>query len=912
MQGCNTSFPLISEWYYARSPFLDQELWLDILGSLYELDGIAFHLALCRADLDATWPMVVGILPDYPKPAAVHSQVKKASSQVGNSNRDHESHKEVREDDGNPPGIKEHYVIQSTADSLFKPGLEHSVEKWIGVWRRRKNSLLQMSSLLKLSPFMERDAPHSINEKPVEGQRAKVEKEQPDNVSSTKELEPLLPEHCLCRKTTRPPQGTTEVVSQCKQKDLGILMWELGALQQKMSQQQEESTHTRQALSEENWALKEDLAKLETQHREKMEEQEKQQQELAKAIGALREAEHKIANLSGDCQEAWAKKDAAERSLEEAERLLSSQEVERRKHLADIEAQELRSQLLTSRCQGLQEKLKACEESLKKWEAQAVALQSPHGHLETTEEHLQEVTCRLAEREEHSSVLEKELLREKLGRSLGEIETLEREKERLMETLVSQKQSLVFSKLEIKDLQKELSASQELVVTLQSSLKEQEKALRKREEVAQSLQGHLNNQLAELQKALGKNTRLKGELEEMAHKNSEMEAQDSEKQVRWERNLHELSSRLGTLEKEVAKLQGEKQNLQGALRQALEEKEALEKQVQSTAASMETRTQEATLLRNELEELTVTSQTLQKVLKEKNETMVSDLKQECLKFRNQVEQLELEKMQTINIAEMLSAELKQCWELPTEDVTQQKASLAPLITELHLTSETRSKEVKGLANERSVIERNSHGLAKSPQAEKGVLQVDVLQGWETAVKEDTSTKCKMEIHGKHLTSHLDEMRDGVQKAKQMLVAKEKETKYLTQQLSWSQQDKHQVQQLLKKMQQELQEKEKKYQGELSEKGELICSLKGRLVELLREKDVLWQKTEGITSSTACSAPQISGTCARCKKDFRLTSRRYQCRLCHSTVCHACSVSSGHRERCCLLCYQKKNDQGTGP
>ncbi|KAH0621262.1 hypothetical protein JD844_022358 [Phrynosoma platyrhinos] len=47
-----------SEWYYARSPFLNRKLWLDILGSLYELDGIIFHLALCRADLDAAWPMV--------------------------------------------------------------------------------------------------------------------------------------------------------------------------------------------------------------------------------------------------------------------------------------------------------------------------------------------------------------------------------------------------------------------------------------------------------------------------------------------------------------------------------------------------------------------------------------------------------------------------------------------------------------------------------------------------------------------------------------------------------------------------------------------------------------------------------------------------------------------------------------
>ncbi|XP_015265511.1 PREDICTED: RUN and FYVE domain-containing protein 4 [Gekko japonicus] len=912
LQLCFLEPKVTSEWYYARSPFLDQELWLDILGSLYELDAIAFHLALCRADLDATWPVVLRILPQDPKETAAHSQVEKATSQAGNSNRDCKSHQGANEDCRNPSEIKDHCVIQSTAPSLLRPGLENSMEKWIGVWRSRKNSLLQMSSLIKRSPFMERDAQGSasIKKKLVEVQgansdlQAQVETEHPSNVFSTQELGPLLPGLCPYRKPERSHQGPTEGVSQWKQQDLGVLMWELGALQQKMSQQQRESTSIRQALSEENRALKEELAKQE----EKMEGKEKQQQELTKAIGALREAERKIANLSSECREAWDKKVAAEKSLEEAHQRLSSQEVERRKHLADIEAQELRRRQLTSRCQGLQEKLKMCEESLKKWEAQAVALQNQHGHLETAEEQPEELTCRLAEKEEQSAMLEKGLLREKLGRSLGEIEALEREKETLIETLVSQEQSLVFSKLEIQDLRKELSASQELLVTLQNSLMEQEKDLRNRDVIAENLQGNLNDQLAELQKALEKNTALKEELEEMVSKNSQLEGQVVEQQVRWEKNFHELRSQLGTLEKKANKLEEEKQNLQATLQRALEEKEALEKQVQSTTATMETRTHEATQLRNALEKLTATSQILQKALQENNEIVVSDLKQECLKLGNQVKELELDQMKATNIAEMLSIELEQCWELPTEDVAQQKA-LASTITVLDLAYETRGEEVKALANERSITERNGRGMAESQQAEKAA-QMDVLQNWGKAIMKDTSTKPRMEIHGKCLTSHLDKMVDGVQKAKQMLVVKEKEMMCLKQQLSWSQQDKQKERLLLKEIQQELQEKENKYQKKLSEQEELICSLKGRLVELLREKDALWQKTEGLTSSMAGSAPQISGVCAHCKKDFRLTSRRYQCRLCRSTVCHACSVSSGHREHCCLPCYQERNSQGT--
>lgn len=56
-EGCMSPFCGCSEWYYARSPFLSPQRRAEILGSLYELDGVTFHLALHRADLDIAWPM---------------------------------------------------------------------------------------------------------------------------------------------------------------------------------------------------------------------------------------------------------------------------------------------------------------------------------------------------------------------------------------------------------------------------------------------------------------------------------------------------------------------------------------------------------------------------------------------------------------------------------------------------------------------------------------------------------------------------------------------------------------------------------------------------------------------------------------------------------------------------------------
>lgn len=55
IEGC--MFCGYSEWYYARSPFLSSKRRAEILGSLYELDCVTFHLALYRSDLDTAWPM---------------------------------------------------------------------------------------------------------------------------------------------------------------------------------------------------------------------------------------------------------------------------------------------------------------------------------------------------------------------------------------------------------------------------------------------------------------------------------------------------------------------------------------------------------------------------------------------------------------------------------------------------------------------------------------------------------------------------------------------------------------------------------------------------------------------------------------------------------------------------------------
>ncbi|XP_063198532.1 RUN and FYVE domain-containing protein 4 isoform X2 [Chroicocephalus ridibundus] len=114
-------------------------------------------------------------------------------------------------------------------------------------------------------------------------------------------------------------------------------------------------------------------------------------------------------------------------------------------------------------------------------------------------------------------------------------------------------------------------------------------------------------------------------------------------------------------------------------------------------------------------------------------------------------------------------------------------------------------------------------------------------------------------------------------SRQQLLAQRQEVAQLQEQLSRARQDGERWASALQRAQREALEREATRGAEQARQQELIRDMKGRLLELLREKDALWQKTEGIDTPMPSPAPHDTGFCARCHKDFRLLSRRYNCR-----------------------------------
>ncbi|XP_071603854.1 RUN and FYVE domain-containing protein 4 isoform X2 [Heliangelus exortis] len=156
----------------------------------------------------------------------------------------------------------------------------------------------------------------------------------------------------------------------------------------------------------------------------------------------------------------------------------------------------------------------------------------------------------------------------------------------------------------------------------------------------------------------------------------------------------------------------------------------------------------------------------------------------------------------------------------------------------------------------------------------------------------------------HLATLVTTAREEARQSRQQLQAQQQEMARLQEQLSRAQQDGERWASALQRAQREALEREATHGAEQARQQELIRDMKGRLLELLREKDALWQKTEGIDTPVPSPAPRDAGLCTRCHKDFRLLSRRYHCRMCQGKVCHACSVDVGKQGRCCLLCYQQ--------
>ncbi|XP_004376359.2 RUN and FYVE domain-containing protein 4 isoform X2 [Trichechus manatus latirostris] len=192
------------------------------------------------------------------------------------------------------------------------------------------------------------------------------------------------------------------------------------------------------------------------------------------------------------------------------------------------------------------------------------------------------------------------------------------------------------------------------------------------------------------------------------------------------------------------------------------------------------------------------------------------------------------------------------------------------------------------------LEKGEDSTTEKPQKRTGATSVAGREAQAEASLQDVV---------KSLRHQLRKAKEQGQHQKQLLMEQDRELKALQKQLSRCQEESAQLQAELARKQQEAERRDAMYQEELGGQRDLVQAMKRRVLELIQEKDNLWQKVQHLSSV----APEC---CVSCSKIFGRLSRRYPCRLCGGLVCHACSTDYNKRERCCPLCSRREDSQVT--
>uniref|UniRef100_A0A672I456 FYVE and coiled-coil domain-containing protein 1 n=1 Tax=Salarias fasciatus TaxID=181472 RepID=A0A672I456_SALFA len=107
----------------------------------------------------------------------------------------------------------------------------------------------------------------------------------------------------------------------------------------------------------------------------------------------------------------------------------------------------------------------------------------------------------------------------------------------------------------------------------------------------------------------------------------------------------------------------------------------------------------------------------------------------------------------------------------------------------------------------------------------------------------------------------------------------------------------------------------KMTAEIDDLNRTKTNLEERLIELIKDKDALWQKSDALEFEQKLRAEERwwlvdkeATNCLDCQSQFTWLLRRHHCRLCGRIFCYYCSNNfvmtkqSGKKERCCKDCY----------
>ncbi|CAN9500494.1 unnamed protein product [Ophioblennius macclurei] len=557
---------------------------------------------------------------------------------------------------------------------------------------------------------------------------------------------------------------------------------------------------------------------------------------------------------------------------------------------------ELEKNLVVSRKNesNLQEELKAKEHLLEKKEKDLVELESKIKTLEVKEKELEAARADM----ETTCARQTEMI---------ELVTSEKkavEKTQLERSSVQAKESQEMSrKLTVAEGQLEVTLNQ--VSKLQEEVLDLRVHLKSSDEVKVKAQAQLEVTEAQRDELRTLTEQLKSQVEALnkKHVNELMECKKNEEAITDQRDREvaahaELSISAAALREELSTLKATNERLvvennetRDGLHRANTEMAELGMTICKLTAEKEESTEQWTGKAAEIEEL------MKEVERREEATRELQVENERLK----------EELAQKNTLPGTVTELQKQLEKTKNQIQTIKDSSREEIEGLRfqMSSENMSNEVllKGLNEQLAKVKAELEVERKNASSLRG--KVSDLETANEQYLQLTGEKdahiTKTEAIVRHSDSEIQQLRDALTKSEEEHSMVKDLCENLGQKLSVTEADKNS--QLIKMT------------AEIDDLNRTKTNLEERLIELIKDKDALWQKSDALEFEQKLRAEERwwlvdkeATHCLDCQSQFTWMLRRHHCRLCGRIFCYYCSNNfvmtkqSGKKERCCKDCY----------
>uniref|UniRef100_A0A8C6M9V3 FYVE and coiled-coil domain autophagy adaptor 1 n=1 Tax=Nothobranchius furzeri TaxID=105023 RepID=A0A8C6M9V3_NOTFU len=501
-------------------------------------------------------------------------------------------------------------------------------------------------------------------------------------------------------------------------------------------------------------------------------------------------------------------------------------------------------------------------------------------------------------------------------------------------------------------VEKNLTASQKSQSELLEKLRETEEKLRAQTEIC----GHLQGRADELENRTREIYYEKGAAE-LNEKTSSLESKEAPSKLVMAEAQLELNLR------EVTRLREEVMELRAQLLAGNQEKMKLQALQEVTAASREDLRMLVDQLKAQVEELN--RKHVDDILRsqEREEALIRErdgeararagLTAEVMSCREEAERLKMsydavrvengESREALHRANTETAELGVHVCMLTAEKEEARLRWEDLSTRLQELEEEATQEAERLNACVEQLRQENQELRCQLQTEEDLLalkrrlQVELSKAQQEVETLRTTSQEGIQVLQLHPSSQtashdnqlqvrpeccqqIEEKNIQMAKSANLILQKEDELIHLKENLSRSEESLAAAQQACKEMAENLrrvtQDKQSfdlRTAAELDDLYRTKVNLEERLVELIREKDALWQKSDALEFEQKLRDEETErdfNYCLGCRTQFSWWLRKYNCRLCGRPFCYYCcsnTVSTrqgGSRESCCQDCYSQ--------